>query len=492
MKREFLAGCVVLCLLSGASDDVAAQRRRSQIPVNNAVNPAHEKLKTEADQAYREGGYASVIELTSRVLEENPQDDVALYLRSSARVELGRAQGDVKMIRNGIADSRSAIQFNAGKEVDFYLPYLYGMTTLGGLESNEAHAKTSVTVADQALKRADIKADGRANLLYQRALAKVSLKTFESAAADLREAITLVPVHLAARLALGEAYAAANKPAEARASFEEAIRQFPSNALVYNGRGVFEQQQGNHLDAMVDFTRALEIDPALYVALTNRGYSLMQTGDLESAVNDFSASLKANPNQPMVFNLRSTAQLLRGNLEAASDDLVNSLQIDKGNASTVAELAFVKFFAGEYSAAEADFAQSLKSDAKLRYVLPWRMMCLFALGQKTELESLAAAPRKKPAAERDWIDHLALFAAGDLTDVELATKVYKDDEKIRQAQLCENYFFVGLKKQLTMQPDAALESFGKAHATGQRQLSAYRGAAIALGRLPIVLSVENE
>ena len=72
-----------------------------------ATNDPFAQQKIAADQAQQQGDYAKSIELTSQVLQQKPDDHVAFYLRASARVESGRAQGNAKTIRAGVGDARA-------------------------------------------------------------------------------------------------------------------------------------------------------------------------------------------------------------------------------------------------------------------------------------------------------------------------------------------------------------------------------------------------
>src|SRR5436309_3241965 len=81
--------------------------------------------------------------------------------------------------------------------------------------------------------------------------------------------------------------AAAVQNDAALAAYDEVVNAFPSMALVYNNRGMFQQAQGRYGAAVLDFTKALELDPQFLVALTNRGFTLMTQGQFPEAENDF-------------------------------------------------------------------------------------------------------------------------------------------------------------------------------------------------------------
>ena len=114
ISRPVLIG-IFLGWLVASANPLEAQFRRfgtrpGQRRQGSGLNPIHERTKTEAEQAYQRGDYQRAIDLTSSVLRANSRDDVAYYLRSSSRVELGLQERNRKIVRNGIADSREALR----------------------------------------------------------------------------------------------------------------------------------------------------------------------------------------------------------------------------------------------------------------------------------------------------------------------------------------------------------------------------------------------
>ena len=114
--------------------------------------------------AYRQGQYARAIELTTAVLKQKPEDHVALYLRASAASNRAQTR-NAQFIRDGIKDARDAIGLQKLGKADYYLPYLYGMTSLTIVEAKPKHAETAVGIADQLLSQDKYAPAERANLL---------------------------------------------------------------------------------------------------------------------------------------------------------------------------------------------------------------------------------------------------------------------------------------------------------------------------------------
>lgn len=481
-----------LCLISATWTSAAQGQIR--IPPNpfrpnqpNAsdVNPAHERRKSDAEQAYRRGEYAKCIELVSSVIRENPRDDVAYYLRGSARVESGIAKRDTQLIRDGITDARSAISYGGGtdEKVLYYLPYLYGMTNLSILENRKDHAEVAVKIATQVIDLPNVKPDDKANLLYQRGLAHTYLGEHSEAAADHEQAGKLNVSHLGAYVGAADAYAAAGETEKASAAFDRAVKSFPTNPLVYNNRGMFHQNAGETDAAIADFTQAIQIDANYYMAYTNRGFALLDQGDAAAAVNDFTKSLEISPNQPLVHSLRGTAHLVQGNLSAAQEDYARVAQLDPRNPVAHADLGFAKFFADDFSGAVAAFEKAMSMDDSQRYLAPWLYMAMVQSGQEDAARDRFSETLQKPADKRDWVDYLLLYVSGTIKRETLDAAITKEDEQLKTAQTCESHFFAGQLAATAGEPDTAAAQYREAIATGAKQLSAYRGAQLSLSEI---------
>lgn len=450
------------------------------IPIPSQINPAHEKAKREAEQAYAEGNYTKVITLMESVVRQNPRDDVALYLRGSARIEEGVQRNNTKLIREGIADSRQSILYDKKGESIYYLPYLYGMTNLTLMEGKPQHATVSVQVATSSLQESKLKGQDKANLFYQRAFAQQSLKKFDEAAKDYKAAIAEFPAHLGAHVGLAESYLQDNKEAQALAAFEEAIKTFPDSALIYNNRGTHFQQAGEFDKAILDFTKALREDPNYHHAYTNRGYCLMEQGKAGAAEIDYTDSLKRNNQQSNVYNLRAVARLAQGKAAEAAEDYQAIIRLEPKNAVAWGDLGFARFFHADYQGAFDAFSAAVKLDEDLRYVDSWRYLALTKAGKETQAKTLFANSLKKLPVQRDWIDSLIAFQAGAIEMGGLMAAVDKTNPELKKIQECEAQYFAGQLLIAKGEADKAGEHFRNALGTNLKHLSVYRGSRYEL------------
>lgn len=470
-------GSLSSSLFAGKKD---RDRKRNQFPVQPRVNPQHERLKTDADQAYQKGNYSQTVQLTSQVLSQNSSDHVAYYLRGSARIELAIRSQSVQQIRVGIRDARMAISLAGSKNPMYYFPYLYGMTNLSAMEQRPEHARVAVTVASQVLTVAGLKAVEKSNLYYQRGNAQVVLKKFREAAADFSATLKLNGSHLGAHLGAADAYKKAGDHKKAMAAYSAAVKAFPNNPLVFNNRGMAHQQQNQLQKAITDFTRALELNGKYYHAQTNRGYCLLLSGDAEAAETDFTASLKVNSSQAIAYNLRATSRLRQNKLSETIKDQRQVLRLNPRSPSAYAELGFSLFFSADYANAEKAFAQAMVLDPKNhRHVIPWRFLALERTGRK----KAAVKSFSKSGTLTNWVDILASFLAGNVKEEALLKSINAKEATTKLAQICEAQFFIGQRKLISGRVAGATHRvihFEKAVATKQQDLSAYQGARLAL------------
>ena len=442
-----------------------------------------EKMKKDAEAAYQQGDFAKCKELTTKVLALNPKDHAAMYLRASSRVELGVFKRDIGELREGIQDARESLKIGGSSVVNYYLPYLYGMIALANMEGKKEHAIVAVDVATKnVLNRANLKPDEKANVLYQRAAAYIHLKDLNAAIEDYQAAIKSDPGHLGSHVGLAEGFVVAGQPDKALAAFTAAVDTFPNNHLVYNNRGLFLQQQGRPQEALADFNKALELDKNFAVAYTNRGYTLQGSGNLAGAEQDFSKAISIEPNNPLFTSLRGTCRLSQGNAAGAIEDYLQAIRLAPQNPVAQADLGFAKFFSKDYAGAYDAFEQGSQIDVKaMRYLNPWKLWSLVLSGKPDAVTEIAAASANKPEKERDWIDALVLFLGGKMSEQDLVNFVSKTtDEKMKNAQLCEAYFFIAERRNQAKDKTNATAFYKQVIQTKANQLSAFRGAQYAL------------
>jgi len=483
LNRTLITGMVFcLCLLT--TRNALAQlgsdfTRTSEIPKGGNTN--HERLKTQAELAYKQGKYEKTIDLTNAVLKENANDHVAYYLRGSARIEVGKIHRDSRHIRQGIADAREAITYGGQSRIIYYLPYLHGMAQLADVEKRVAHLDVALKVANDVIALATLKTDDKANLLYQRGLIKVQMKDYEGAIYDYDQAIQYKADHLGSYIGRADAYVAAGKLDKAAESFDAAVQKFPKYPLVYNNRGRFLLDQGKADEAIQSFTQASQVDPGYFIALTNRAFAFMEQGDGYSAEQDLNRSLTINPQQPLALSLRGEAYLAQGNIEKAIKDYQAVVDLDPNSPIAHADLGFAQFFNQDRKAALASFQQAMDLNTDLQFLRPWHYLA--AQSGNGALPAGAAEPADVDISKERWPIKVMVFLTGSISEQKLLESVKQDDLKLKKAQTCEAHFFIGQQALMAGQDKKAREHFQLAVQTKANRLSAYRGAKFALRQM---------
>ena len=440
-----------------------------------------DKFKKDAETAYQAADFAKCLELTTRVLAQNPKDHLALYLRASAHVEMGVVRRDGKELRLGIEDARESLRAGGSNEINYYLPYMYGMTSLANLEGRKEHAEVVLQVGQSVLARSNLTPEQRANILYQRAAAHLHMKHAEAATQDYQAAIKSYPGHLGSHVGLAEGFVVAGQPDKALAAFTAAVETFPNNPLVFNNRGLFLQHQGRFKEATADFNKALQIDPKYAVAYANRGFTAQAEKNLPVAEADYGEAIKLDPKHPLFYSLRGTCRLSQLNVAGAIEDYNQAIRLDPQNPVAQADLGFAKYFARDHAGAMASFDQSLAMNAGMRYLNPWRAWLLVLQGKVDALPPILEATLKRPEAERDWIDQLVLFLNGKISEQDLVKAVDKaETAALKSAQLAEAYYFIAERRSQAGDKASAKAFYDQVLKTNAVDLSAYRGAQFAI------------
>lgn len=444
----------------------------------------NDPIKVAADAAYRSGNFEEAERLLNEALTRNAKDDVALYLRASARVERGAEEGNADLVRSGIADARAAIAIKT--QIDYYLPYLYGMSRLAEIEKRPEHGRSGLDVANKVLSSPQIGGSEmqKANIHYQKGLLNVAVGDIPSAKAEFGAAITGNPGHLAAHSALCDLVARTGTPQEAETQYDKTIAQLKDQPLLYNNRGTFLQSLGRHDDALKDFSKAVQIDPRYVPAWTNRGFAQLMLGRDAEAEADLNKSLELDPQQPTAYGLRGTARLQQGRADTAIQDYQTAVSLDPTNPAAYYDLGFAQFFDRNYAEARDAFNQALKVDPTIPFLSPWRYASMVFSGQREQAVAEFGSIESKPEAERTWFDIMTLYLMGKINEDAVLVGISNQTPNVKLAQECEANYFFGLRTASRNQtePSQAKQFFEKAIGTNARHLSAYRGARYALSK----------
>ncbi len=479
----------ILSLIAPAAIAAAAFQEFGTIEPNAASTSPPQVLETRsrADQSYQRGDYPKVIELTNWLIQNYPNDNpyFAYHLRASAKVELGRASGSAKQVRDGISDARQALATHGTAYPWLHIPYLYGLSSLAEIERRPEHADLAIKVVTPVLNfplKKDYSKDDRANLFYQRGLAYAAKRDYKSAVADQEETIRQMPLHLGAHIKRAEALEAMGQIKQALAALDDSVAKFPNEVLVFNERGKLRRMTGDLEGAVDDFSHCLSIDPKFLIGYLNRGLCLAEQNNPQAAEGEYSEALKLSPAGPqalLAYRLRAAARLCQGNAAGSLEDYSAALKADPQNAALYEERGYARYFHKAFAEAVADFAKARQLNPQLSQLVPWESLAQARAGQAAEARALLQTTQAAKTPPSGWTAKVCSYLLDDAGEQELMDAA-GSEAKIKDKLLCEAHYFVGQKQLLRDDGAKAAEHFREALGAKAYELSAYRGARYEL------------
>jgi tetratricopeptide (TPR) repeat protein len=293
------------------------------------------------------------------------------------RGELELAAGDATA---AVSAFTKAIQLSPSARAHFGLARAYA---LGG-DPAKARAEIAATLAASPQ---------HAGALELRAsLAWLNEKNETSAVKDVHEVLegsakaAASPRELSKAQALrGWIEAARGKTAEARASFETALKLDPRNADALVGQGEVLYTEGRYTEALSRFDTAAQIDPRNTAAIVSDAKAKIALERLADAKNQLTAARTAYPTEMSIAYWLGKAEQALGNKKAAEDAFLAAIGLANVSKPEAIEpyVALAEMLAGQGRAVEA---QAKLNEAKGK--LPDSATMQRALGEVAAVQGL--------------------------------------------------------------------------------------------------------
>ncbi len=272
-----------------------------------------------------------------------------------------------------------------------------------------------------------------------------------------RQAVRLSPEYASAHSNLGKVFFKLGRMAEAEQEFATAIKLDPENAAVHINLGSLMAQSGRYDEAMDQFNQALKIEPNHLAALAGRGELRHCMGDWSGAIADLDRALALDPDS-------SQARISRGVLRQAKGDATGALT----DLRRYRELA--------------------PKDPNADYAALWIWIIRAEQGQKADAdqELSTALNLNWNAQPGDLVSQDARILLGQTTEPDYLGGASSADQAKAQGQLCEAWYYAGIKRLLAGNKAAAATAFRTSLATKKIDFFEYtlaQGELNALGSL---------
>lgn len=184
------------------------------------------------------------------------------------------------------------------------------------------------------------------------------------AAASLEHAIRVREDYVTAHNHLGRAYARLGRTEEALSEYHRAaalaVQEGPESAArPWNNIGALHRSIGQLDPAISAYRRALELDPRFAAARNNLGFALLVAGRLDEAFGELQTAVAQAPDLAPAQSNLGLAYAMRGDLGSALTTLERALRLSPDNAEVHARIGEVHLARGETVRARQCFERAL-------------------------------------------------------------------------------------------------------------------------------------
>jgi len=254
------------------------------------------------------------------------------------------------------------------------------------------------------------------------------------------------------------------------------------------GRGTAKQMKGDLEGAIADYTRAIELNPMFGEAYCNRGNAKSDKGDLDGAIADFSRAIVIKPGLSEAYCGRGLAKSAKGDLNGATADLNQAIDINPKFSEAYYGLAACHALKSKWNDALSDYRRtceiSKQGDVRDYCQLQiWIMRTRLGEGKAADKDLAARLKKGWNAAPNDWVSKVAGHLLGAVTEPDLIAATHSSNAQTAGGQLCEAWYYAGMKKLLTGDKKAAAENFRKCLATKHNDFNEFKFAQAELKAL---------
>jgi tetratricopeptide (TPR) repeat protein len=321
-----------------------------------------------------------------------------------------------------------------------------------------------------------------------RATARFSKGDYDEALADAEQALTLDPHCVSALNTRANIRQRKGDVTGAIDDLTALTTETPKAFTVWASRGILRMNQGQIDGALDDFNTVIALAPNLKEALVTRATIYFRKSAFRDAVQDLNRAIDLDPFFSMAFGSRGDCELQLNDLAAARKDYNRALELDPASGTAIHGLGLAALRAQDPKTALNYFNRAIQVSRYPSSYVP-RSVAEIALGAYHDaIMDLSQAERASPK-NQDGPETLLWVARalnGDTDGANAELRAYLDDRKSTDdwglkrirfllgevdedlfvhklargpAQLCEAYFYAGIKRLLAGDKSGAMDFF---------------------------------
>jgi lipoprotein NlpI len=186
------------------------------------------------------------------------------------------------------------------------------------------------------------------------------------------------------------------------------------------------------------------------------------------------------------YNNRGIAKVRKGDFDGAIADYSRALELDPKFGIAYADRGISHFSSRHWSEALTDFNHFFdlsKDEQDYPRLFVWMITARLNGADAANKDLTAYLERRSNAVPSDWFSNVAGHLLGKVTETDLFAAAKSPDTKKERGQLCEAWFYSGMKKLLGGDKTAAADHFQKCLATEQKIFVEYQFAQTELQSL---------
>jgi tetratricopeptide (TPR) repeat protein len=368
-----------------------------------------------------------------------------------------------------------------------------------------------------------IELDPQNELAYcDRGLSGFALKDFLGAIADFTKAVEIDTNDATAYNYRGLARANLRNWNDALDDFNKVVELTPQEATAYRNRALIEIPLKEYEKALADADKAIELNGNDVYSYQVRGHAKASLKNFQDALTDFDKVVELTPQAAEAYAARGGVKLLMDDFAGADADLEKAFRLNPNSLLAFATRGFLKEKRGDYTGALADFNRVVEMDGLqlpeasaslglLQYNLsqwnpaldnlrkaqqigcteddlPFYIWLIQSQSGKAdeankELEAFLNSLQGEKATH--WPASIGHFLIGKLPEdkfLNQATTKARRPSAIK-GQICESFYYAGMKHKLAGDKPGAVDFFQKCLATGSDNSFGYISAQFELREL---------
>ena len=238
--------------------------------------------------------------------------------------------------------------------------------------------------------------------------------------------------------------------------------------------------------AIADYNKGIEIAPDVNWFYEDRAKAFIMKGDDKAAIADYTKAIELEAEHADYYVQRANLLEKEGYLAGAISDMSKAIELKPKNGWQYYRRGNLRFRARSWTDSLFDFrkASELPSNDQdyIRFFI-WILRSKLGEQDAATQEMKDYIKQRKPDPKTDWALKNATFLAGDLSEEDYFKAADTGDDKTKNEQKCEAWFYAGSKRLIAGEKDKAIEYFKNCVATGVTNFIEYGGAVSELKAL---------